>query len=149
MVQKGNSCLLCLQRLSLILLCFVSLGFLGIGLFLLNETKNCGVFELLFIGLGSAEILASIYAICRSRSKGAMLCFVYTMGALIAFQAISSVLGVMYKDDIIAWAGENYSTDSELAKKFEELIKNNVTIALYLAIGASSLQVRCCKSSNV
>jgi len=141
MAMKGNSCLLFLQRISTILLCIVSLCFLAIGIYLTVLTQNPGLFEMVFMILGIAEISMGFYVICKSKSRAAMTCFIWIMSILVGFQFVASIIAYFFKDEILEWAAEKHSTDQKAADEFRQLIEQNVTIALYSAIAASVIQV--------
>jgi len=139
--HKGNSCLLFLQRIANIALLIISLGFIFIGGYLIQTIKEVSVFPMIFISIGALEIILAFLAFCKDTSKSALSCYIYSLLALVGVQLVSAVTAVIFKDQIIKWAGENYSSDQKAAQKFEDLIRSDVTLAVYLALAASVVQV--------
>ena len=139
---KGNSCLLCLQRTLNLALLLVSISFIDIGAFLYFKTETFGPFQILFFALGSIELMLACFAIWKSTSRFVMACYIYILLLLVCAQAVSSIVAFVLRDDIIQWAEENQSSlDSQAFKHFHELVTENVDLAVYSAITASSAQV--------
>ena len=138
---KGNQCLLLLYRLANFGILLVSLGFIAIGCYLHFKTKLTNFFILSFICFGALIFVISLFGFRVKSSVGCLKFYFAILTFLLLFQLVTSVLVCIYADKIIEWAGDHHSDDAKAAQKFEDLIKQNVKVAVYVSISFAAIQV--------
>lgn len=86
--------------ISNILLFLCGCGVSSIGIYIWNETKRAGEFELIFLILGVLIILFSILG-CYSRSSiNKLNCYLYGFGLVFGAQLIVSIVGIVMKEKV-------------------------------------------------
>ena len=138
---EGNKCLLNLYRIANFGIVLVALGFIAIGCYLHFKTKLTNFFIMSFICFGSFIFLISLFGFCIKNSLGCLKFYFAILTTLLFFQLATTLTVSIYADKIIKWAGKNHSNNADSAKTFEDLIKQNVTIAIYVAVAFASIQV--------
>ena len=119
-----------------VFLLVMGLAILGGAVYLFVLTKNANAFNIVFLVLGLIFSALSLCS-CRLRKSGwGLNGYLAILAVLFLVQLITTVMLLVKKDEVIAWAVEHNSSSKDSIDEVRERMKSNVDLTTYILVGA-------------